>query len=155
MLLFIPVIIVLDAASVAADPVIIRWSLPLFSFTIAILSSNLLEGSTLNLTRQQILSMSCTKLEENIFFEQHTVMIWWYLYIEFYLSEYLSRPRSTKDARAIAARLWKYVFITADQENFFHKDITFVELKTLVIESPVNSLSLIEPHRSTTFSSPT
>ena len=38
---------------------------------------------------------------------------------------------------------------------FFHKYITFVELKTLVIESPVNSLSLIEPHRSTTFSSPT
>ena len=74
LLLFIPVIIVLDGANVAADPVIIRWSLPLFSFTIAILSSNLLEGSTWNLARQQILSMSCTKLEENIFFEQHTVM---------------------------------------------------------------------------------
>ena len=32
---------------------------------------------------------------------------------------------------------------------------TFVELKTLVIESPVKSLSLIDPQRSTTFSSPT
>ena len=50
MLLFIPVIIVLDGASVAADPV--RWSLPLFSFTVAILSPSLLEGSTWNTSAQ-------------------------------------------------------------------------------------------------------
>ena len=45
MLLFIPVIIVLDAASVAVDPVSITWSLPLFSFTVANLSSSLLKAA--------------------------------------------------------------------------------------------------------------